>query len=493
MGRPEMPDSRVDPALSWARVTPGAAILVDFAQALFLLGLAGFVFSGALEAVRCVLLSRDEERGPGPPLARDDRPLVTIQLPVCDERFVVERLIDGCCALDYPADRVEIQVLDDSTDDTTELVARKVAEHSARGVAIAHLRRPDRAGFKAGNLQYGWQAAHGEFIAVFDADCVPDPDFLLETLPHFHDPRVGIVCAGTRHLNADHSALTRAQDPDGPAASRGTRRYYAGRVINVFPGSAGVLRAACLHDIGGWQGDTLAEDHDVSLRAYLHGWRCVQLRDRLASDAVQDRMADFKNRVARCNTGPVECYRKHLLRVLRDDRLTASQKVTLLPTLHCAWLTLSSVALLALASGPLVLEQRAAGVAQALYLLPSLVVVALLLYVAAARTALLATALLYIGTCFRGGWGTLRGLAGVRSSFQRSTKSGPRSGAAPSQPTGYAIRITPATFLEGALALYFALALYLGVQTGNIVFVPLHGFCAVSCGFVFTLSVAELW
>lgn len=468
-------------------------LVVDVWVGVYLVGLACFIFSYSLEALRGLLRLRDRVRCRAERWPDDQLPRVTVQLPVCNEYYVVERLIDACCRLDYPPDRLDIQVLDDSTDDTSGLIAGKVREHASRGVNIRHLRRTDRTGFKAGNLQHGLQSARGEFVAVFDADFLPDPGFLLKTLGHFQQTDVGLVVARVRHLNSDASLLTRSQDPFGPALETVSDRCAAGRFFNLFGGSAGVLRTTCLVEAGGWQADTLTEDQDVSIRAYLRGWRCVQLAESLAGDELQERMADFKNRVARCNTGPVECWKKHFVSAMRSRRLTPLQKLSLLPTLHCPWLSLPSVALVALASVPLVLsdDQRCWPL---VFALPSACVVVLLAAVACSRhrVRLLGTMGLYVGTSFRGGWGTLMGLAGARTGFNRSTKLGAAtSGTAPVR-NRYPITVNAATFLEGALAACFLTALVLAVNANNLWFVPIHLLCFLSCSMVCALSVVEL-
>jgi cellulose synthase/poly-beta-1,6-N-acetylglucosamine synthase-like glycosyltransferase len=204
-------------------------------------------------------------------------PHVLVQLPVFNERYVVERLIDAAAALDYPPERLAIQILDDSTDDTAAIAKARVAYHRARGWRMTYHHRADRTGFKAGALAAGLCAAPAsvEFVAIFDADFVPPPEFLRCTVPAFQaDARLGMMQARWDHLNAEQSALTRAQALafDGYFSVDQIARSRAGLLMN-FNGSAGVWRRACIEDAGGWQGDTLAEDLDLSYRAQLKGWR----------------------------------------------------------------------------------------------------------------------------------------------------------------------------------------------------------------------------
>lgn len=464
---------------------------VDASVALYFVALGGLLFSYTLEVVRVVQRFRD--RRPFRPLQPTGQtlPLVTVQLPICDEYYVVDRLIDACCRLDYPRDRLDIQVLDDSTDDTTDRIARRVREHTAAGVRISHVRRGDRTGFKAGNLRHGLATARGEFLAVFDADFVPDPDFLMQTLGHFREADVGVVQCRIRHLNRDRSLLTRAQAPLGSASPIGSRHVSAGRFINLFQGSAGVIRTTSLRESGGWHTDTLTEDEDTSLRLYLCGWRCVELPLYLAGDELPERMTDFKNRVARCNAGPVQCYRKHIGASLITTTLTPSQRLSLMPALHCPWLSLPCVGLVALSSIPIAILNPA--LPTVVRLLPSAMVVVMLAVVSlhAHRSALLSTVLIYVGTCFRGGLGVLAGLAGARPAFNRTTKP-PAAGAGESLPDRYPIRASWTTFLEGGLALVFLLAIVRAIGTGTLWFVPLHLLGFLSCAVVFLLSIREV-
>lgn len=209
-----------------------------------------------------------------PPPAPAEWPRVTVQLPVYNERYVIERLIDACVALDYPKDRLEIQVLDDSTDETAMLIARRVDFWEKRGINIVHVHRKDRTGYKAGALQNGVRLAEGTCIAIFDADFIPPANYLKRIIPYFSDPEVGLVQARWGHLNADHSLLTRIQAAslDAHFAIEQFVRNRTDCFMN-FNGTAGVWRRSCILDAGGWAGDTLTEDLDLSYRAQLNGWQ----------------------------------------------------------------------------------------------------------------------------------------------------------------------------------------------------------------------------
>lgn len=205
-------------------------------------------------------------------------PPVTVQLPLYAEAYVVERLIEAVCGMEYPRDRLEIQVLDDSTDETAAIARSAVDRFRAEGVDIRYIRRSSREGFKAGALEHGLRTARGEFIAIFDADFVPPPGFLMETIPAFADEGVGMVQTRWDHLNPDHSLLTKTQALmlDGHFVMEHGARFYSGRFFN-FNGTAGIWRRRCIEEAGGWQHDTLTEDFDLSYRAQLRGWRFAYL------------------------------------------------------------------------------------------------------------------------------------------------------------------------------------------------------------------------
>ena len=246
-------------------------------------------------------------------------PRVTIQLPIYNEVYVVERLIDAAAAIDYPRDLLDIQVLDDSTDETVDLAARAVARHRARGVDIVHVRRGSREGFKAGALQAGLATAKGEYLAIFDADFVPTAGVLRESLPFFSDPAIGMVQARWDHLNRDFSLLTRIQSIflDGHFVIEHTARHRSGRFFN-FNGTAGIWRRRCLEEAGGWQSDTLTEDLDVSYRAQLAGWKFLYLKDLVVPAEVPVDMNGFKSQQHRWTKGSIQTGKKLLPSIFRS-------------------------------------------------------------------------------------------------------------------------------------------------------------------------------
>ncbi len=240
-------------------------------------------------------------------------PVVTVQLPLYNECYVAERLIDSVCSLRYPREKLEIQVLDDSTDETTEIVRKAVERHSGNGFDIKHIRRKERVGFKAGALQRGLETARGEFIAIFDADFVPRPSFLETTLPHFSNPAIAMVQTRWEHLNRTASLLTRAQAMalDGHFVVEQLVRNRSGFFIN-FNGTAGIWRRQAIEQAGGWQADTLTEDLDISFRAQLIGWKFKYLPEVTSPGELPSEMNAVKSQQFRWTKGSIETARKIL-------------------------------------------------------------------------------------------------------------------------------------------------------------------------------------
>ncbi len=251
--------------------------------------------------------------------APDEWPRVTVQLPIYNELHTVERLLQASMALDYPRDRLEIQLLDDSTDETRRIAARAVQRCRSKVIDIVHLTRRNRAGFKAGALAAGLGNAKGELLAVFDADFVPQPDYLREIVPHFADPNVGCVQTRWGYLNRDYSLLTQAQalGVDGHFVVEQTARSRAGLFIN-FNGTAGVWRRACIEDAGGWTADTLTEDLDLSYRAQLRGWRIEYRPDVVVPAELPAQISAFKRQQARWAQGSIQTAIKLLRPLLRS-------------------------------------------------------------------------------------------------------------------------------------------------------------------------------
>ena len=239
--------------------------------------------------------------------------MVTIQLPLYNELYVVERLINAVCEIDYPKEMLEIQVLDDSTDETTLITEKIVEKKKLDGFNIIHIRRGSRKGFKAGALKEGLKIAKGEFVAIFDADFIPHKHFLKKTLSFFSDSKVGMVQTRWEHINGDYSILTKAQALalDGHFVIEQSVRNKAGFFIN-FNGTGGVWRKSCIEDAGNWQEDTLTEDLDLSYRAQLNGWKFVFLKDFTSPAELPSEINALKNQQFRWTKGAIETAKKIL-------------------------------------------------------------------------------------------------------------------------------------------------------------------------------------
>jgi cellulose synthase/poly-beta-1,6-N-acetylglucosamine synthase-like glycosyltransferase len=259
--------------------------------------------------------NRDHEPKPGPSL--DPAPVVTIQLPLYNEMYVADRLIESVCAIEYPRARLEIQVLDDSTDETRGIAELAVRRFAAQGVDIKYYHRSNRVGYKAGALEAGLKAARGEFVAIFDADFIPASDFLQRLMPHFADPAIGMVQARWGHINQDYSLLTKIQSIllDGHFVLEHGGRNRSGRFFN-FNGTAGIWRRLAIDESGGWQHDTLTEDLDLSYRAQLRGWKFIFVSSVIAPAEVPVEMNAFKSQQHRWAKGSIQTCRKLLPRLL---------------------------------------------------------------------------------------------------------------------------------------------------------------------------------
>ena len=290
---------------------PVLVIYVAVVLALFVYGINLFYLT--------YLSSRQEKKTSQAPTLKSF-PKVTIQLPVYNEMYVAQRLIEKAAAVNYPRKLLEIQVLDDSVDETITLIHSVVADLQAVGVNVHHIHRTHRTGFKSGALAAGLEKAQGDFIAIFDADFLPPSDFLLKTLPHFTDPRVGFVQTRWGHTNPSYSLLTlmQALSIDAHFMVEQFARSEAGYWFN-FNGSAGVWRRKTIEDAGGWSSDTLSEDLDLSYRAYLSGWKGVYLRDTVSPAELPVSMSAFRRQQHRWARGSLECAIKYLPNIWRTS------------------------------------------------------------------------------------------------------------------------------------------------------------------------------
>lgn len=255
-------------------------------------------------------------------------PCVTIQLPVYNEMYVMDRLLDNIAEIDYPKDKLEIQVLDDSTDETVETTCEHIERLQATGLDIKHITRTDRKGFKAGALKEGLKIAKGEFIAIFDSDFLPKKDWLKRTVPYFKNEEIGVVQTRWGHINRNFSILTRIQAfaLDAHFTLEQVGRNSKGHFIN-FNGTAGVWRKTCIIDAGNWEGDTLTEDLDLSYRAQLKNWKFKYLEDVETPAELPVVISAARSQQFRWNKGGAENFRKMLWRVLKSKNISAKTKV----------------------------------------------------------------------------------------------------------------------------------------------------------------------
>jgi cellulose synthase/poly-beta-1,6-N-acetylglucosamine synthase-like glycosyltransferase len=291
------------------------ALIAAYLTVLLTLALYGFHRSTLV-----FLYFRHRNRRPVPDGRLAELPVITVQLPLFNEMYVAPRLLDAVARIDWPADRLEIQVLDDSTDETQEICRKKVAEIAATGIDIKYIHRVDRTGFKAGALENGLTTARGEFVLVYDADFLPSPSILHDTIHFFADRKVGMVQVRWGHVNRDYSQLTQVQALmlDGHFVIEHGARSRAGRFFN-FNGTAGIWRRTAISDAGGWSHDTLTEDMDLSYRAQLRGWRFVYLPDVVSDAELPVEMNSFKSQQFRWAKGSIQVAKKLLPTILRAD------------------------------------------------------------------------------------------------------------------------------------------------------------------------------
>ncbi|MBM3277414.1 MAG: glycosyltransferase family 2 protein [Candidatus Handelsmanbacteria bacterium] len=395
-------------------------------------------------------------------------PVVTVQLPLYNEFHVAERLIDAVCRLDYPRDRLQVQVLDDSQDETCHRAVAAVARWSAQGVDIARLHRTDRTGFKAGALQAGMAGAKGEFILIFDADFLPPPQILQQAIHHFIDPQIGMVQLRWGHLNRGHSPLTRIQAIflDSHFVVEHTARNRSGRFFN-FNGTAGIWRKTAILDAGGWQHDTLTEDLDLSYRAQLAGWRFRFLPEIEVPGEIPEEINAFKAQQHRWTKGAVQTGKKILPRIWRS---TLPMRIKVEATFHLtAHLCYLLMWLMALLMWPMLTIRSQLGWERMLIVdLPlfSMATLAISSFYLAAQRELYAdwrSQIKYLpilmaigmGLCVNNARAVVEGLAGHVSPFLRTPKSGGVAGAEPVR-RKYTNKVPLLFLVELGMACYFA-------------------------------------
>ena len=259
---------------------------------------------------------------------KEEIPFVTIQLPVFNELYVMKRLLKNIAKLEYPLDKLEIQVLDDSTDESVEMTAKHVKKLQEKGIDIQHIKRSNRQGFKAGALKEGLKIAKGEFIAIFDADFLPKPNWLYETVPYFKNPEIGVVQTRWGHINRNYSTLTKIQSfmLDAHFTLEQVGRNSKGHFIN-FNGTAGVWRKECIYDAGNWEGDTLTEDIDLSYRAQLKKWKFKYLENVETPAELPEVISAARSQQFRWNKGGAENFQKMFKRIVNSKKVSFKTKI----------------------------------------------------------------------------------------------------------------------------------------------------------------------
>jgi len=443
-------------------------------------------------------------------LEKNDFPFVTIQLPIFNELYVVERLIESICEFDYPKDRFEIHVLDDSNDETVIITRKKVAEYKAKGFLIEHIQRADRVGYKAGALKAGMKYAKGKFIAIFDADFLPKKNFLKKTIPFFKNKKVGVVQTRWEHINEDYSLITRLQAFQLNVHFRVEQvGRKAGNYMLQFNGTAGVWRRECIDDAGGWEADTLTEDLDLSYRAQLNGWEIVYLENVGSPAELPAEMNGLKSQQHRWMKGGAETAKKMLPSVWKSN-LNFGQKV------HASLHLLSSsvflfVFLIGISSVPLIfyfgiLKINAGYFAFFLIGLLSIIAIYYTANVHAKNNgdsyikSLIKFLFLFpvflalsMGLSLHNSIAVLQGYWGKKSPFVRTPKFAISSGSDSVNNKKYlAEKIPMTTILEGLLAIYFFAAVIGAIYYENTTFIMFHILLMLGYGTICYYSIRHL-
>lgn len=475
------------------------AVIALYMSVLFILGVYGF-HRGML----LFLYWKYRHAAPQPLGTFAELPIVTIQLPMYNEMYVAERLLEGVAGIDYPKDKLEIQVLDDSTDETVQIAQAKVAELKARGFNATYTHRIDRIGYKAGALEAGLKTALGDFLLVFDADFVPTPGIVKNLVQFFTDPQVGMVQARWGHLNRDYSLLTRVQSMmlDGHFVIEHIARNRSGRFFN-FNGTAGIWRKQAIVDAGGWQHDTLTEDMDLSFRAQLRGWKFIYVPEVLAPAEIPCEMNSFKSQQFRWAKGSAQTTRKLLLTVLKS-KLPLHVKIEAVfhLTNNFAYLFLVILACLQL---PNMLLRHKMNNPQLLWLDVPLFVATtcsiMMFYLTTHRALyrdvwealkrLPLTMALGIGLSLNNTRAVMEGLFGGDTEFVRTPKHGVTSKQDGWRKKKYKAGRNLFSWVELFFGLYFVVTIVLAITTGAWISIPFLVLFMVGFLYVGTLSLAR--
>lgn len=440
-------------------------------------------------------------------IAEKDLPFVTVQLPIFNEMYVVERLIDNIVSFDYPKEKFEIQIIDDSTDETIAISQRKVEEYRAKGFDIKLVQRDDRVGYKAGALKHATEVAKGDFLAIFDADFLPRKDFLKETIPYFNNEKVGVVQTRWEHINQNYSIITKLQalqlNVHFTVEQSGRK---AGNFMLQFNGTAGVWRKQCIDDAGGWEADTLTEDLDLSYRAQMRGWEIKYLEKFGSPAELPAEMNALKSQQFRWMKGGAENARKLLPQVWNSD-LRLGQKLQ--ATSHLMSSGVFFFILLAgLVSVPLVflLETIAVDLKYFAVFLISMFSVIAVYYVANVeaelnRKSYIKTLMKFIvlfpvflslsmGLSLHNTIAVIQGYRGKKSPFIRTPKFNITTIKDSFQKANYMPQKLPwTTIFEGILSIYFIGGVVAGMYLQNMTFVIFHSLMAFGFGTICFYSI----
>ena len=431
-------------------------------------------------------------------------PNVTVQLPIFNEKYVVERLLEAVSKFDYPKEKLEIQVLDDSNDITTEIILKKIELLRPLALDIKTIHRENREGFKAGALDYGFQSAKGEFICIFDADFIPSPDFLKNTLSHFEDEKIGVVQTRWTHINQNYSMLTQLQafGLDAHFSIEQVARNASGSFIN-FNGTCGVWRKKCIEDAGGWSFDTLTEDLDLSYRAQLKGWKFRYLEEVGTLGELPVIMPAIKSQQYRWNKGAAETARKVFGKVLRSEFSVTSKVHAFFHLFNSSVFVCLLIA--AILSIPMLFIKQVhpeiswlfhAGL---IFLLGFLSIT--LFYWTATKQfyqhpvkkfwRLFPRFLIVsMGLSFHNGMAVLEGLIGRKTPFVRTPKFNVTDKHESWISNSYIItKINWLTLIEGLLCIYFIFGIVIGIRVDDFGLLIFHAMLALGFGGVFYYSV----
>ncbi len=444
----------------------------------------------------------------------EEVPYVTIQLPVFNEMYVMERLLDNIALLDYPKDKLEIQVLDDSTDETVHSTKAHVDKLAATGLDIKHITRTNRVGFKAGALKEGLEIAKGEFIAIFDADFLPKPNWLKRTVPYFKNEEIGVVQTRWGHINRNYSLLTKIQAfaLDAHFTLEQVGRNSKGHFIN-FNGTAGVWRKACIIDAGNWEGDTLTEDLDLSYRAQLKNWKFKYLEDVETPAELPIVISAARSQQFRWNKGGAENFRKMLWRVIKSKNISAKTKVHGLLHLLNSSMFLSIFVVAILSIPMLYIKNEYAHLRDYFYVMSFFIMSTIIFFVCYwfmyrnIYGSGFKKFFSYIGMFFtffsiamgfslHNSIAVIEGHVGKKSEFIRTPKFNIKSFKDNWKNNKYLKKsLSKNVVLEGILMLYFAFGLYsafiVGDQGGDFGLFPFHLMLCIGFGYVFFKSLSS--